>query len=768
MAYTHEQIDVIKHPEGHAVVSAVAGSGKTSTMIGRLIYLMSEHVRSEDILVLMFNSKAQKDFESRLKKQCKELRKAYNEDIYKACEVKTFHGFCNQLTTELSSIGVMKTARLMHRPWEVENKARLSLREAISHSRTKIPVSNEVVEDFVSFIDLVKSDIKSPDDKFEELNYKEDYRVFIQGFKNFEIKRRKEGFRTYADLIYDPIKLLKKDKDIREAVSQRYRHLIVDEYQDINEIQQELLRLLTGDDTQVMVVGDADQCIYEWRGAKPEYITSLFEDDFGNCTRYSLTYTFRVGHSISIAANYCIRNNLDRPKQTCYSYPSNPQTELFSHSDNSYGKKAAEIIENWTGKLSEAAILIRLYSMAAPIELEFLSKGIPYSMEGGESRSVLNQSIVESMANYVRLARGTINQGDFDIVRLRYESILEVIPTRMNKELVKILASNMAANDNIRHVLAAVYDATSPNSKKDMFFETGLSKRHLLFKYIVDNMKSASADEIMERVVKDLEINKYYKKLYVRAQNGFERMNLLRGLIDIAKSSEENGVDFVKFIEDCKIKLSSKSKSTDSVTITTIHKAKGMEWPLVIIPGLIEGQFPYYESSTPEVDVESERRLYYVAITRGEKDVHLIHPVSEYVTKLNFDFSCDISEITKESVSRFVIESNPVLSSRISNKIYNEKKDKINAVSGFVAQKYVKDIGADWIEVNSQLTPEQEKNYTKPRGFIPGDRVMHKMFGEGIIENLISDDNAIISIKFDQENKPINFVLKNIELRKVI
>ena len=187
MAYTHEQIDVIKHPEGHAVVSAVAGSGKTSTMIGRLIYLMSEHVRSEDILVLMFNSKAQKDFESRLKKQCKELRKAYNEDIYKACEVKTFHGFCNQLTTELSSIGVMKTARLMHRPWEVENKARLSLREAISHSRTKIPVSNEVVEDFVSFIDLVKSDIKSPDDKFEELNYKEDYRVFIQGFKNFEM-----------------------------------------------------------------------------------------------------------------------------------------------------------------------------------------------------------------------------------------------------------------------------------------------------------------------------------------------------------------------------------------------------------------------------------------------------------------------------------------------------------------------------------------------------------------------------------------------------
>ena len=174
------------------------------------------------------------------------------------------------------------------------------------------------------------------------------------------------------------------DSELAAWVTDRVDHIIVDEYQDINESQQQLLKILAGSRAKVMVVGDVDQCIYEWRGARPEYITTRFQLDFPNPENYQLSYTFRYGHQLSLAANHLIAGNKKRDRKLCISHETNPKT-IITCLEEQKKHPAISVLSEWREKnrsLRDAVVLVRLFAQSVPVELALLEAGIPYRLEG--------------------------------------------------------------------------------------------------------------------------------------------------------------------------------------------------------------------------------------------------------------------------------------------------------------------------------------------------------------------------------------------------
>jgi len=377
---TEEQCKIVHHQGGHAKVSAVAGSGKTTTMISRVAHLLEQGTAAPNILILMFNKSARDSFAAKLG----ELPLPRAQQLP---EVRTFHALGLRLTNSFTKRGHLPQCKLITAEFLLEKYAKASISHVLEQLEGNEEwLSKENLESFIAFIDLVKADTKPVNQVFLDLNFDERFDYFIHAFKLFEKTRKAQKIRFYADLIYDPVQAMLGDKQIVNWVSDNVDHIIVDEYQDINEIQQQLLKCIAGKRADVMVVGDVDQCIYEWRGAKPEYIISRFEHDFKGAASYTLSYTFRYGHRLSLAANHLISNNKLRDNKLCLSFPGTADTGIHCFEETAR-HPVLSVLQEWKKdkrKLQECAVLVRMFAMAVPVELALLEEEIPYCLEGHE------------------------------------------------------------------------------------------------------------------------------------------------------------------------------------------------------------------------------------------------------------------------------------------------------------------------------------------------------------------------------------------------
>lgn len=264
MQYTAEQQKIITHDlDKHALVSAVAGSGKTQTLIARIEYLIDNKVPPNKILVLMYNKSAQLDFAERLKKVIK-------ADIARLVNVRTMHSLGNSFLQAFAKAGFVKADKILK---EYEIDAIISKLLKLYQKEFKITkdIDNERVETFKEYISLLKSDLSLTNKKLNELNTKEK-KLLDKVFLEFSKECEQQKAITYDDMIYLPAKLFEKDKNSIAQASSLYSHIIIDEYQDINQAQQFFLKCLVGENTYVMAVGDVDQTIYQWRGSTPYYM----------------------------------------------------------------------------------------------------------------------------------------------------------------------------------------------------------------------------------------------------------------------------------------------------------------------------------------------------------------------------------------------------------------------------------------------------------------------------------------------------------------
>lgn len=622
MSYTSEQERVIEHEGGHAIVAAVAGSGKTHTMVGRIAHQLAGGVSAKRILVLMFNKSAQEDFTGRLSGVCatKGLRPA---------EVLTFHAFGLRLANRMVEQGLLEPAQLQTEGYALRKMARGVLEKvnAESSEDDQLDLSFEVVTEFLDTIDILKGELYPTADRRWEHTVRNTDERFVRGFHIFEAMRRDMQMRTFADMIFDPVMAALDNPQIERFISGRYDHVIVDEFQDVNEAQMTLLRMLAGQRASVMAVGDEDQCIYAWRGAKPDYMTRLFQKEFPNSTRYALSRTFRYGHKLSLAANFVISRNKNRTEKLCIS-GTRTDTELDVRLvRSSVGEEVLKMVREWRGggrQYSEAAILVREYAHSTSTEIALLQNKIPYRLVGASP--FFDRAEVLGLRAYLQLAAGGLQYTETPQRRMRLVSALLTTPTLyLRKDAISTLSEAIAeAPEQLCETAETWFKA---DSRSLPFSRDRRLKAVETWRWVMNVGPKLRAADFLLEVMSRTNLRKDIEKNVPDPREAAEKLRMLDQIVVLAKERRESPAAFAAFLDRLTAEYSDAAADSDRILITSCHRAKGLEWPMVILPELADGSFPVLRTGWTEQDLEDERRLFYVAATRAIERLALLAPM---------------------------------------------------------------------------------------------------------------------------------------------
>lgn len=680
---TDEQLAVVHHDSGHARVSAVAGSGKTATLVARVLHLLEQGVDPRRILVLMFNVSARRDFAER-------LAKAAVGRFRTLPEVRTFHSLGLRITQACERRGLLPTYRLITQDWQALDAARVAVEQALKTAGvrdTEDLLSKERVEGFATFIGLVKADVVSAEELFDRLGLDDDNAYFTDAYRLFETHRRQDRIRFYSDLIHEPVMALRKDPSIADWLSDHMDHIILDEYQDINEVQQQLVKAVAGWRARVMAVGDVDQCVYEWRGARPEFMISRFFDDFPDASRYNLTYTFRFGHRLSLLADHAIAHNRRRDKRLCLSAPGTPDTTVEHRPEQGDVHPALSILSDWIDsgrRLTEAAVLLRLYSMSVPVELALLRKGIAYRLEGHDT--LFQCPEIRSLLGHLRLAAGTLF-GNADTLET-VETMLRVPQLGFKKaEIGRIAAAITKHPDKPADVLQDLM--TDDMSRRQ---RGRIATRTVLWQQLLRKGGRVKAWRLLEQVIQDAEMSDFFHWSSPTPVQAEEKEQMCESFLTFAREGGQNVDEFLQLVAEMSARGA--KPQGDTLLITSIHRAKGLEWPLVILPGLAESRFPYYREPDEADSVEDERRLFYVGCTRAREQLYLIYPPDSDYERHDQSQRERVPPPHRCSASRFLYEARVTLSQRVGTALKAGVTRDISAHAPALANRYLAAVNA--------------------------------------------------------------------------
>ena len=619
MHYTNEQLKVIAHDAGHARIIAVAGSGKTQTLTAYVQNRLSQGANPRRLLVLMYNKAAQLAFEQRLKNL------VGGQAIP---DIRTFHSLGYRICQTLVKQGDMPAfQKNLMQDSELEPIVWRLLRELADPSIAEdlLTRKKKWVEPALAYFELVKSSMESPEIVFDGTGLPVQCQFFVTAFYNFEQWRMDQGKLTFADLIYEPARRFKASPALAAQFGGHMAEIIVDEFQDINPVQQFLLNTLHGGRGQVMVVGDPDQTIYEFRGSKPSLLTHEFDRVFGAVTDYRLSHTFRFSDALSLLANQVIAGNYaDSAERTqCISHSSTGPTRVtqLPTADSAVG--ALQTIQAWAASrpLSDIAVINRLWANSARIELALLAQAIPYHMDN--QQTVLERYELRPFRVLLQIAAGQVAGWDERARSQAWQSLLTQPYLKIKKATVDQLIQRLA--DTTEH--------------------WGRSLRNA----IPESLSTYQSAALFERARWIEKAERAEGAAFPVVHGWIQQTDYLAALQDNAFSAAqvEDQVATVKafaqFVRQAKWTLRDgadqlaelverKTPShVDALLITSIHKAKGREWPCVIIPEVNDRFFPYQPEGelTLASSAASERRLLYVGLTRAQQELVLLTPVPE-------------------------------------------------------------------------------------------------------------------------------------------
>ena len=744
MQLTREQQQIINHSGGHVRVSAVAGSGKTTTMVSRVQHLLAQGVAPEKLLILMFNRSARDSFAEKLEKipgspQQKQIP-----------EVRTFHSLGLRLIESFSRKGYLPHRTLQTEEFRMEKLAKETVRLIIDQGEGNEEwLSKENIENFLTFIELVKSDTKPVGKVFSDLNIEDRFDYFIHGFKLFERQRKAANIRFYSDLIYEPVMAMLNNEEITKWVGDRVDHIIVDEYQDINEVQQQLLRFIAGQRGSVMVVGDVDQCIYEWRGAKPEYINSRFAHDFPKSTDYTLSYTFRYGHRLSLAANHLISNNRLRDRKMCLSFAATPDSEIRCLEEGSH-HPILPILAEWKQeghRLTECAVLVRLYAMTVPIELVLLEQGIPYTIEGHES--VFECREIMALRGFLKLCEGSLGLGDLQTIEAMLGNPHLGVQRDKISEIARLIAR--APSSSPGHITSAIGRNTP------YFLQEQLQERAEAWGEIIKLPSTRKAHEILQRIIETTDLFSFFYRISTRRATAVNRVKTCVAFLHFAKRMDMQIPAFLRKVDE--LQEAGSTPATEKLLITSIHRAKGLEWPLVIVPGLEEGIFPLLEDKqSPFDNLEDERRLFYVAMTRAINRVVFTHPHDAVFSRQKeAGKTVFVAQPDRDPppASRFLYESNLRVSELLGEAIYAEDRTistRLKPKNPSIANSYLKKIASPvpLFETASPLA-----GYYSINDLGEGVMVRSPFFGNGVVTRVLDRNAGKVRVLFDDHGEKV-------------
>lgn len=601
MKLTQEQRAVIEHGAGHARVSAVAGAGKTTTLVARVLHLLERGVPAKRILVLMFNRSAREDFQRRLV--------AMAPTGQRLPDVRTFHSLGHRLTTSLTRWGALPPRRLVAADWQVERLLRQATLDVLEDGdRREQALESDTLEALAHFCGLVKAEMLPAATLWKRLDHGAGSEHFVAAFERLETLLSEHGLMTYSDLLYRPLRALEADATLAQRVQGYLDQAIVDEYQDINQAQLRLLALLAGQDAAIMAVGDANQCIYEWRGAHPDTMRERFTTVFGPASDYPLSFTFRHGHALALLANHVIAANRRRPDQFCLAAPANPHTRIAVEQG---GASLLAALVHWQQQgraLSEACLLVRSWSLSVPVQLQLLQAGIPFRLPR-EDRFVFRLPLVQALAGYLHLARTPALL--FDPAHLL--RLFEQPTPFVTRERLIALTRRLAQTQHYPRQDDPLLAGLKPVQRRNL-------KRRWELLCELPRLGGWEPARLLAHIVTALDAEKVLKRAAARREKGEEDVRLLDVLIE--QAGEAQNIDsFIELLER------PVENQVGGLLISTVHAAKGLEWPLVVVAGVNEEDFPHYSRDNPLVDerLEEERRLFYVAVTRASEQLLLLH-----------------------------------------------------------------------------------------------------------------------------------------------
>lgn len=645
---TAEQAAVVKHTQGHARVSAVAGSGKTSTLVERVAYLLDQGVPARRLLVVMYNRSAREDFQQRLSRRLP-------TSLAATLDVRTFHSFGWRLCHQWQKRGILTSRQLQTQAWQWEKIAKQGMhvlagqanKSDLGDFNIEKALEDSHLQAFQSFCDHVKSGLEDVHQTFITGKYQQEYLYFIQGFDIFERLCAQQGVMFFNDLLYRPAQALMQNPQLAEELQGFVDYIIVDEYQDVNPVQEYLLENVAGKHAQLMVVGDIDQCIYEWRGARPDYMLKHFETRFHPVTDYQLSYSFRFGPQIAFAANACIRHNQARlQNQLSIAYPESQDTKI----DIKVGiKQLIDMLEIWRSQANQApaiGILVRHWSLSLTVQLVLLQMKIPFKI-GRQDKFVFNVPSIQTLFSYMYLAYQDKFASLADLAEERKEAyfnaILSAPSLYLRKEQKKALVKALANIENLRDLKKIAIKEILPATSSAM--QKKIQERLNILHPLLTPARLKSTARLVKHLLKVLDARAQLEKQASQEEEALEAVRLLDTFESYIKQQDAPlDVWLTRWHNQENADQWQMQQANASIEISSVHGAKGREWHTVILWGLQEGDFPCIlpHQVLEARELEAERRLFYVAMTRTKRHLILFIPNEG---------------IDSPSVSRFVKET---------------------------------------------------------------------------------------------------------------
>ncbi len=582
-----EQIEAVKHNEGPCLVLAGAGSGKTKVLTNRIAYLIENGVRDYNILAITFTNKAAKEMRDRV----------YNLVGDVSSFIGTFHSLGLRIIREncgylnlpsnfsiIDSDDVLTVIKKILKDMNLDTKqySPSYIRNRISFIKNQMLSEMELDKFFNTPIDKIVVDVY----------YKYNERLIASAAVDFD------------DLLLMPVRLFEHNKEILEHYQERYKYILIDEYQDTNPVQYKLSKLLASKYKNIFVVGDMNQSIYAFRQADYHNIVN-FEKDYANAKTIKLEHNYRSTNNILNAANDVISHNKERKDLRLYSDKGDGPKITYLRSYDE--KHEISLVIDEINKLyldgyepKDVAILYRTNAQSRAIEEVFASKGIPYKIYG--SYYFYNRKEIKDLISYLKLI-----YNDKDEISLR--RIINVPKRGIGDSAIKDI--ELRANLN----QCSMYDALE-------------SKKELEFKDIIESIKKTSESLSLTELIDEV-LDKSGMKKELESSHLIEDETRLENLMEfksITASYEERtgSVNLGDFLEEISLVSDQANHTEDGnvVTLMTLHSAKGLEFPVVFMVGMEEGIFPH-NMSIMEDNIEEERRLCYVGITRAKEKLYL-------------------------------------------------------------------------------------------------------------------------------------------------
>lgn len=672
IGYNNKQMEAILKTDGPILVIAGAGSGKTKVLTTKIAYLVDNGIPTDNILAITFTNKAAKEMKDRVI--------GLLGPVGYQLRISTFHSF-----------GVF----LIHEHYDLlgykENFTILDSDDSLTLIKKIMKDLNINVKDYNpkairNSISSSKNELISAVDFERFIGNDFDQKVF-EVYQRYEKKLLLSNSLDFDDLLFLPIKLFREHPEILRHYQELYQYIMVDEYQDTNEAQYILIKMLSALNRNICVVGDESQSIYSFRGSNYRNILN-FEKDYKDCATILLEQNYRSTSTILDSANDIIKNNKHRKDKKLWTengvgdklqyYKALDEKDEALYVVNEINK----LIDNGVNK-SDIAVLYRTNAQSRVMEEALLKENIPYKVVG--SFYFYNRKEIKDLICYLRLLYNT--NDDISLQR-----VINVPKRGIGLKTIENLVEKANSNNS------SIFD----------IIEDG---KELGFKLMINDIR-AEIDNCTLTELVDLVLEKSGIRRELESDNSIEseiRLENLEEFKSITKAFEEkNGIvsldDFlteISLVTD----ITEHREDTDVVTLMTVHSAKGLEFENVFLIGMEEGVFPHSNSFFDDEALEEERRLCYVAITRAKKRLWLVNAHKRLL------FGND----SFNKPSRFIDEINP-------NNII-ESGSKRNSVSGKIINNVI----------------DEDVDYG------PGDKVMHDVFGEGVV---ISIDGSVVSIAF--------------------